>query len=199
MRACGVELPASDQIGQIAETILSADALRDLGDQRAQKLTEALHYLEDRIDRMLDGHRAAASGAEAEPAAEAVQPAANRRDRDPPLATTAVAMIAAAMRANAEQAAEAVPVSSPAAAMTPSEGTVPATSDIAEYPMDDDVVLTVADSAVAPAAAASLAAEPVTVELVTAETVEPEPTADSELTVRADDDAAAPAGRARRV
>ena len=36
-----------------------------------------------------------------------------------------------------------------------------ATADIAEYPMDDDVVLTVADSAVAPAAAASLAAEPI--------------------------------------
>jgi hypothetical protein len=192
MRACGIELPASDQIGQIAETILSADAMRGLGEQRAQKLTEALLYLEDRIDRMLDGHRAAASSAETEPAAEATQPAANRRDREPPLATTAVAMIAAAMRANAEQAAEAVPLPSATAATTPSADTVPATADIAEYAMDDDVVLTVADSAVAPAAAASLAAEPVTaetvtVQTVTAETIEPASTADSELTVRADD------------
>ena len=60
IRACGIELPASDQIGQIADTILSADALRGLGEQRAQKLTEALHYLEHRIDRMLDGQLAAA-------------------------------------------------------------------------------------------------------------------------------------------
>jgi hypothetical protein len=191
MRACGIELPASDQIGRIAETILSADALRGLGEQRAQKLTEALLYLEDRIDRMLDGHRTAASGAEADPAAETVQPAPNRPDRDPPLATAAVAMIAAAMRANAEQTAEPAPLPSATAVTTPSEGTVPATADIAEYPMDDDVVLTVADSAVAPAAAASLAAEPFTVEPVMAETIEPAPAADSELTERDDDGATA--------
>jgi hypothetical protein len=72
--------------------------------------------------------------------------------------------------------------------------------------MDDDVVLTVADSAVAPAAAASLAAEPVaapvTDEVVTAEPVTPEPvtteivapvpTAAGELATRAEDDAPAP-------
>ncbi len=70
MRACGIDLPASDQIGQIADTILSADALRNLGDQRAHKLTEALHYLEHRIDRMLDGHLAAAAALAADDGAE---------------------------------------------------------------------------------------------------------------------------------
>jgi hypothetical protein len=200
MRACGVELPASDQIGQIAETILSADALRGLGEQRAQKLTEALGYLEQRIDRMLEGHRAAAGSTETTENAEAA--ANRRRDPDPPLATAAVAMIAAAMRANAEQAAEAAPVSSAAVATTSSEGVESATSDIAEYPMDDDVVLTVADNAVAPVAAASLAAEPVTaatimaepvaVASVTAETVEPAQTADNALAAQTTDDATVP-------
>ena len=70
MRACGIDLPASDQIGQIADTILSADALRNLGDQRAHKLTEALHYLEHRIDRMLDSHLAAAAAVAADDGAE---------------------------------------------------------------------------------------------------------------------------------
>jgi hypothetical protein len=157
MRACGIELPASDQIGQIAETILSADAMRGLGEQRAQKLTEALLYLEQRIDRMLDGHRAAASG---EPAMDAAPPPPDCDQPDAPLATAAVAMIAAAMRANAAAAAEAAPAPSPAATATIPERTASAAPDVAEYPMDDDVVLTVTDSAVAPAAAASLAAEP---------------------------------------
>jgi hypothetical protein len=77
MRACGVELAASDQVGQIAETILSAGALRSLSDQRARKLTEVLHYLEHRIDRMLDSHTAAAVAADTEPAPEAAAPLAD--------------------------------------------------------------------------------------------------------------------------
>src|SRR5258705_2791170 len=56
MRACGVEITASDQVGQIADTILAADAVHSLGDQRSHKLTEVLHYLEHRIERMLDTH-----------------------------------------------------------------------------------------------------------------------------------------------
>src|SRR5262245_6751352 len=50
MRACGIDLPVCDQIGQVAEAILSADAVRSLGDQRGRRLTEALQYLEQRID-----------------------------------------------------------------------------------------------------------------------------------------------------
>jgi hypothetical protein len=177
MRACGVELPASDQIAQIAETILSADALRGLGEQRAQKLTEALAHLEQRIDRMLEGHRTGV--ARAEQPSETTPPS-DRNEREAPLPTTALAMIAAAMRANAAAAAEAAPSPSPAA--IPTEGFAPA--DVAEYPMDDDVVLTVADSTVASAAAASLTTEP-----FAAETVEAAPTVSSDL---ADDGVSAP-------
>jgi hypothetical protein len=171
MRACGIELPASEQIAQVADTILSADALRDLGEQRAQKLTRALTYLEQRIDRMLEGQRAGATDAQPSEAAAA----ANRNEGDAPSATTAMEMIAAAMRANAAAAAEVAAAPSPAT--TPPEGKAAAAADVAEYPMDDDVVLTVADSAVAPAAAASLAAD----------TIEASLTGDSELAANASD------------
>ncbi|MBX9776176.1 MAG: hypothetical protein K2Y71_17490 [Xanthobacteraceae bacterium] len=176
MRACGIELPASDQVAQIAETILSADALRGLGEQRAQKLTEALTHLERRIDRMLDGHRTARVAA-AEPAADAPPPP-HRDEHGAPLATAAVAMIANAMRADAAAAAE--------TATAIPERTAPTASDIAEYPMDDDVVLTVADSTGAPAAAAALAAEPDSL------AVDPAPAADAEPVVRPDARAVAP-------
>jgi hypothetical protein len=56
MRACGVETALSDQIEQIAQMILSASALRDPADHRAQKLAEVLQYLEHRVERLLDGH-----------------------------------------------------------------------------------------------------------------------------------------------
>ena len=61
VRACGIDLPLSDQIGDIAETLLSAGTLRHLGDRQTQNLTEVLHYLERRIDRMLDGDAAGAA------------------------------------------------------------------------------------------------------------------------------------------
>ena len=56
MRACNVELAASDQIGQIADSIIAASAARSLDAERSNKLAEALHYLEHRIERMLDTH-----------------------------------------------------------------------------------------------------------------------------------------------
>src|SRR5262249_29659084 len=56
MRACGVELGTSEQIEKVAETILSASSLHNPDDRRAQKLAEVLHYLEHRIDRMLDSY-----------------------------------------------------------------------------------------------------------------------------------------------
>jgi hypothetical protein len=63
VRACGIDLPASDQIGEIAEMRLSARALRNLGNQQTQKLAEVLHYLEHRIDGMLDSQLPAGVGA----------------------------------------------------------------------------------------------------------------------------------------
>lgn len=156
IRACGIELPAAEQIGEIANAILSADALHGLSEQRAQKLTEALHYLEHRIERMLDGHRAATT--DAAPVAEAP------KDQDPAPApvTLAVAMIAAALRSDtAETGAAPEPGPSPAtaeaAATTMARGAL-AASDAAEYPMDDDVVLTVADGAIEPLAEPELVA-----------------------------------------
>ena len=163
IRACGIELPAAEQIGEIANAILSADALRGLGEQRAHKLTEALHYLEHRIERMLDGHRAATN--DDAPVAEAPK----AEDRAPAPVTAAVAMIAAALRPDAAQTdtaetgaaeadtaetgAAAEPASSPAtaeaAATTMARGAL-AASDAGEYPMDNDVVLTVAADAIEP-------------------------------------------------
>lgn len=150
LRACGVELPAAEQIGEIAHAILSADALRGLGEQRAHKLTEALHYLEHRIERMLDGHRAAAGDTtHAEPVTEA--PKAGERASDPAPVTLAVAMIAAALRPDSALEAAPSPGKADATATSMAQGAL-AASDVAEYPMDDDVVLTVADSVIEPPA-----------------------------------------------
>jgi hypothetical protein len=56
MRACGIELSTSEQIEELAQTILAASALHDPADHRAQELSEVLQYLEQRIDRMLGSH-----------------------------------------------------------------------------------------------------------------------------------------------
>jgi hypothetical protein len=89
MRACGVELPVSDQIGQIADAILSIDTRQGLGDQRAQRLTEALHYLERRIDRLLDSYRTEST--EAAPARVVSLPVAKGHDHGAAAGDTAVA------------------------------------------------------------------------------------------------------------
>lgn len=151
IRACGVELPAAEQIGEIANAILSADALRGLDEQRAQKLTEALHYLEHRIERMLDGHRAAAGDAtRPEPVADAPQSGDDAGTPAP--VALAVAMIAAALRPDtAEANAPPSPARTEATATSMAQSAL-AVSDAAEYPMDDDVVLTVAGGAVEPPA-----------------------------------------------
>jgi hypothetical protein len=144
MRACGVELPVSDQIGQIADAILSVDTRGDLGDQRAQRLTEALHYLERRIDGLLDSHRT--ESAEAAPARVIPLPQAKGHDHG-----------AVAGQATA--------------------------ADTAELSMDDDVVLTVAES-VPQAQQPSAAPATSTPETVsTTEAVEPEPTAQADASV----------------
>jgi chemotaxis protein CheZ len=154
MRACGIDLPASDQIGQIADTILSADALRNLGDQRAHKLTEALHYLEHRIDRMLDGHLAAAAavaaGDAAEPAADdPVSTANGANDNDHRADAASLALAAPLADVATTLEAEARAESPPSAEDDSATAGFVAEADAAAFPMDDDVVLTVTDSAVA--------------------------------------------------
>ena len=158
IRACGIELPASTQIGEIANAILSADALRGLGEQRAQKLTEALHYLEHRIERMLDGQRAVPNDATAaEPVTDGPSPVASERAPEPTPVTLAVAMIAAAMRPDIATTAEAGPEIAPAPAAAEARAAAMAQDALAasgaiDYPTDDDndVVLTVAASATRP-------------------------------------------------
>jgi hypothetical protein len=155
MRACGVDLPASDQIGQIADTILSADALRDLGDQRAHKLTEALHYLEHRIDRMLDGHLAAAAAVAADDAVapladDPVATANGANDNDHHADAVVLTLTAPLADVATTLETEARTESPPAAEDDSAPAAFVAVTDAAEFPMDDDVVLTVTDSAVEP-------------------------------------------------
>jgi hypothetical protein len=54
MREHGLDMTTCEQIETLASTILSASSLRDPADRRAQKLGEALRYLERRIDSMIE-------------------------------------------------------------------------------------------------------------------------------------------------
>jgi hypothetical protein len=53
MRGHGFDPSTCDQLEELAGSILSASSLRDPTDRRACKLGEVLHYLEHRIDAML--------------------------------------------------------------------------------------------------------------------------------------------------
>jgi len=68
MRGHGFDPSTCDQLEELAGSILSASSLNDPTDRRARKLSEVLHYLEHRIDAMLerctDG---TAAGREADP------------------------------------------------------------------------------------------------------------------------------------
>lgn len=108
VRACGIDLPASDQIGEIAEMLLSARALRNLGNQQTQKLAEVLHYLEHRIDQMLDGQLAAGLGG-SEPTALRPRPTQARDTADDGFPLTLTDMTAANTN-EAEAAAVRAPV-----------------------------------------------------------------------------------------
>ncbi|MCC6888578.1 MAG: hypothetical protein IT536_08600 [Hyphomicrobiales bacterium] len=72
LRAVGLDAPACEDITQILDTIMRVDAARRLDSQRVQMLSEALLYLEHRIERMLDGGPAATTNSEV-PAAALVQ------------------------------------------------------------------------------------------------------------------------------
>jgi hypothetical protein len=67
MRERGFNMSTCDQISELAGIILGASALRAPGDQRAHKLGEALKYLEQRVDAMLEtAGRAPAAAAKSE-------------------------------------------------------------------------------------------------------------------------------------
>jgi hypothetical protein len=63
MRERGFNMSTCDQISELAGIILGASSVRAPGDQRAHKLGEALKYLEQRVDAMLEttGHAPAAA------------------------------------------------------------------------------------------------------------------------------------------
>ncbi len=84
MRERGIDHATCAQIEALAASILSASSLRDPGDQRAQQLGEVLHYLERRIDTMLDNAALAALAALAADAAAAGAVSADTpRDDEP--------------------------------------------------------------------------------------------------------------------
>jgi hypothetical protein len=62
MRERGFDPRTCDQIETLARSILSASALRDPNDHRTGKLGEVLHYLERRIDGMLESWAEGAQG-----------------------------------------------------------------------------------------------------------------------------------------
>jgi hypothetical protein len=85
MRERGIDPSTCVQIEALASSILSASSLRDPGGRRVQQLGEVLHYLERRIDTMLDnaaGTAAAAATVPEEPAPQTDhdQPAAHFSD-----------------------------------------------------------------------------------------------------------------------
>jgi hypothetical protein len=69
MRGHGFDPSTCDQLEELADSILSASALRDPTDRRARKLSEVLQYLEHRIESLIE------SSAETEPAAPEPAPA----------------------------------------------------------------------------------------------------------------------------
>jgi hypothetical protein len=195
LRACGIDLPITDQIGQIAEAILSANVLAGIDNRRAQKLTEALHYLEHRIDLMLDSrlpaesnHVAAAATVPAPPpSATHTEPPANDQqpDHDPDRDATALAEAVLATIINSEANPDdddaLAPPSLPEQAAAAHVPPPPALTTDAQASATNASEATVAEQTVsqAPADEQSLAEqsaiEPATTETITAEPPTTEP------------------------
>jgi hypothetical protein len=96
MRERGIDPRTCEQIEALARAILSASSLRDPNDHRVGKLGEVLHYLERRIEGMLDAvaAEAAARQTHADAPAEApVEPAVETAADDS--GPEAVAVVAA--------------------------------------------------------------------------------------------------------
>ena len=74
LRERQIETATCVQIEELAATILSAFALRDPADRRAQRLGEALRYLEQRLETMLTDSAAAVNVASVAVTAEALAP-----------------------------------------------------------------------------------------------------------------------------
>lgn len=150
VRACGIELPASEQIEQVAEAILSAGVLHTLGEQQTARLTEVLHYLEHRVDRMLDNQLAAAAGGELAPAI--VPPRAKAHDADP-LASPApdFPLAMGDMTAANTNEAEPVPARLPVVEHSAQEVPTPVATATAASPVEPPKPAVVSEAAVAPA------------------------------------------------
>ena len=80
LRERQIETATCVQIEELAATILSAFALRDPADRRAQRLGEALRYLEQRLETMLAGPAAAVNVPSVEVTAEAPAPLEDAHD-----------------------------------------------------------------------------------------------------------------------
>src|SRR5438876_4234028 len=74
LRERQIETATCVQIEELAATILSASALRDPADRRAQRLGEALRYLEQRLPTMITGCAAAVNHPSVEMTGEAPPP-----------------------------------------------------------------------------------------------------------------------------
>jgi hypothetical protein len=81
MRGHGFDPSTCDQLEELAAAILSASSLRDPTDHRASKLSEVLHYLEHRIDALLESCADAPVGA----AAQSPPPAVDIAPRAAPI------------------------------------------------------------------------------------------------------------------
>ncbi|MPZ38527.1 MAG: hypothetical protein GEU95_10730 [Rhizobiales bacterium] len=173
MRACGVEVAASDQIGQIADTIVTADTVHSLGVERSHKLAEVLHYLEHRIERMLDSRLTAANRTEARPAPDTASLQADHNAAGASVASSAPSDVATRLDTELPPSSHA----KEAAAAMAAAGTA---ADAAEFAVDDDVVLTVADDTAEFSPALSVASEP----SPTPESIEAKPTSTSDSDVQ---------------
>ncbi len=104
MRERGIDPATCDEIEEIASSVLSAAALRDPADRRAQKLADVLGDLERRVNAML---ASVAGGEPAPPAAMAIPAAEPQPVAEPPATAEPVT----------EPPATAEPVAEPPAAI----------------------------------------------------------------------------------
>ena len=194
VRACGIELPASEQIEQVAEAILSAGVLHTLGEQQTARLTEVLHYLEHRVDRMLDNQLAAAAGGE--PAPAIVPPRAKAHDADSlaspaPDFPLAMADMTAANTNEAEPVPARLPVVEHSAQEVPAPILAPIPAATAASPAEPPTLAVVTEAAAPPAMDVAQHASPAAIPTTKAPEPAASPPAIAPLAV-----APAPAGRA---
>jgi hypothetical protein len=146
MRERGLDPRTCEQIEALAGTILSATSLRNPNDQRTRKLGEVLHYLERRIEGMLD--------------AVATEAAARQTHADAPAEAPAEAPVEPAVETAADDTGpEAVNESPPAESAEPATAPEPATV-VSEAAAPEMVAAPVAASDATPAESVDFLREP---------------------------------------